>query len=142
MTRRHPASVCSTSSDSDLDPSASDDFSDWSDHAALPCRSLFDERVLPSVEEALAYDAQTYGWELGKECARLGVDEYGRMRLINYIRREVGDAKLGLSGILDIELSDRGMRCDAECQARCAAVSDRQGSALRGRRAAQACAGG
>jgi protein arginine N-methyltransferase 3 len=35
------------------------------------CRSLFEDKVLPSVEEALAYDKETHGFDLDAHCARL-----------------------------------------------------------------------
>jgi len=36
-----------------------------------PCRSLFDEKVLPSVEAAIAYDKNTHGFDLDAFCAGL-----------------------------------------------------------------------
>ncbi|KAJ7874239.1 protein arginine N-methyltransferase [Mycena olivaceomarginata] len=51
------------------------------------CRSLFEDKVLPSVEEALAYDKETHGFDLDAHCARLSLDTYQRIRLINFIRK-------------------------------------------------------
>ncbi|KAJ7618910.1 protein arginine N-methyltransferase [Mycena polygramma] len=52
-----------------------------------PCRSLFEDKMLPSVEEALAYDKKTHGFDLDGLCGRLSLDTYGRIRLINFIRK-------------------------------------------------------
>ncbi|KAK0503663.1 S-adenosyl-L-methionine-dependent methyltransferase [Armillaria luteobubalina] len=62
---------------------------DWvSDSARQPCRSLFEERSFPSVEEALKYDNTTYSFDLSGTCAKLSLDTHGRIRLINYIRKQ------------------------------------------------------
>ena len=36
-----------------------------------PCRSLFEEKDLPTVDEALTYDKSTHGFDLDAFCARL-----------------------------------------------------------------------
>ncbi|KAK0201522.1 protein arginine N-methyltransferase [Desarmillaria ectypa] len=62
---------------------------DWvSDSAHQPCRSLFEEKSFPSVEEALKYDNVTYDFDLNAICAKLSLDTHGRIRLINYIRKQ------------------------------------------------------
>ncbi|KAK0185705.1 S-adenosyl-L-methionine-dependent methyltransferase [Armillaria mellea] len=75
-----------SSSDEDDDDQTWDD---WvSDSARQPCRSLFEEKSFPSVEEALKYDHATYGFDLSGTCAKLSLDTHGRIRLINYIRKQ------------------------------------------------------
>ncbi|KAK0459992.1 S-adenosyl-L-methionine-dependent methyltransferase [Desarmillaria tabescens] len=75
-----------SSSDEDDDDQMWDD---WvSDSARQPCRSLFEEKSFPSVEEALKYDNVTYGFDLNGTCAKLSLDTHGRIRLINYIRKQ------------------------------------------------------
>ncbi|KAK0222152.1 S-adenosyl-L-methionine-dependent methyltransferase [Armillaria fumosa] len=75
-----------SSSDEDDDDQTWDD---WvSDSTRQPCRSLFEERSFPSVEEALKYDNATYGFDLSGTCAKLSLDTHGRIRLINYIRKQ------------------------------------------------------
>ncbi|KAJ7053116.1 S-adenosyl-L-methionine-dependent methyltransferase [Mycena amicta] len=48
-------------------------------------RSLFEDKVLPSVSEAMEWDRETWGFELGSEAKRMAT--YGRIRLVNYIRK-------------------------------------------------------
>ena len=72
---------------------ASDDSaSAWvSDFGAAPTKSLFGAETLDSAQAAVAHDAQK-GYDLAKEGSRLGLDLYGRMRLVNLIRRDVSEA--------------------------------------------------
>ncbi|WWD20249.1 hypothetical protein CI109_104725 [Kwoniella shandongensis] len=74
------------SSDSEVEDD--DNYSDWASTFgdALRTKSLFDETVLDTPELALKYDAEMHGFELGKESERLGLDMFGRIRLINLIR--------------------------------------------------------
>ncbi|KAK8849623.1 hypothetical protein IAR55_004958 [Kwoniella newhampshirensis] len=74
------------SSDSGVDDD--DNYSDWASTLgeALRTKSLFDETVLDTPELALAYDGEVWSFDLGKECERLGLDMFGRIRLINLIR--------------------------------------------------------
>ncbi|KIK65562.1 hypothetical protein GYMLUDRAFT_70665 [Collybiopsis luxurians FD-317 M1] len=77
----------------DGDSSSSDDddqtWDDWvSDSASHKfCRSLFDDKILPSVEAILAYDKAAHNFDLSEACARLALDVHGRIRLINFIRQ-------------------------------------------------------
>ncbi len=58
-----------SSSDEDDDDQTWDD---WvSDSARQPCRSLFEEKSFPSVEEALKYDNATHSFDLNGTCAKL-----------------------------------------------------------------------
>ncbi|CDO72229.1 hypothetical protein BN946_scf184970.g81 [Trametes cinnabarina] len=77
------------------DESSSDDDDDqtWDDWVSdslekRPCKSLFEDRTFDSVQEALAYDEATYGFSLKEVASRLALDQYQRIRLINWIRRE------------------------------------------------------
>jgi protein arginine N-methyltransferase 3 len=71
-----------------------EDFSDWASslHGARRTQSLFDaDTVLDTPEECLEHDERVHGYDVQKEGERLGLDDYGRIRLINYIRREVSE---------------------------------------------------
>ncbi|KAF8895249.1 protein arginine N-methyltransferase [Infundibulicybe gibba] len=61
---------------------------DWvSDSEIRSCQSLFDSTRLPSVEAILAYDKENHGFDLNEACSKLSLDFHGRIRLINYIRK-------------------------------------------------------
>ncbi|KAJ7465038.1 protein arginine N-methyltransferase [Mycena latifolia] len=77
-----------------------------------PCRSLFDEKDLPSVGEALAYDRNTHGFDLDVFCGRLTLDTHGRIRLINFIRKTnpTPAAVAVLTGTEEIFSSDEYLR--------------------------------
>ncbi|KAJ7776814.1 S-adenosyl-L-methionine-dependent methyltransferase [Mycena maculata] len=77
-----------------------------------PCRSLFEEKVLPSVEEALAYDKGTHAFDLDAFCAQLALDTHGRLRLINFIRKTnpTTAAVTALTGAEEIFSSDEYLR--------------------------------
>ncbi|KAJ7258773.1 arginine N-methyltransferase 3 [Mycena haematopus] len=63
---------------------------DWvSDSMERPCQSLFEDKMLPSVEEALVYDKGVHGFDLDGFCAQLSLDTYRRIRLVNFIRKTV-----------------------------------------------------
>lgn len=53
---------------------AGETWSDWvSDSMSKqPCRSLFEEKTLPSVSEALEYDKTVHGFDLNALCDKLG----------------------------------------------------------------------
>lgn len=63
--------------DSDCETSESEnDDQNWDDWVSdslirAPCPSLFDEKSLPSVEEALNYDKETHGFDLNGLCTKL-----------------------------------------------------------------------
>lgn len=69
---------------------ASDDSaSAWvSDFGAAPTKALFSNETFDNAQLALASDAAK-GYDLSKEGSRLKLDLYGRMRLVNLIRRDV-----------------------------------------------------
>jgi hypothetical protein len=88
-----PTSSRSTASSSETG-SDREDFSDWASslHGARRTQSLFDaDTVLDTPEECLEYDERVHGYNVQKEGERMGLDDYGRIRLINYIRREVSE---------------------------------------------------
>jgi type I protein arginine methyltransferase len=49
-------------------------WSDWLSDSApnQPCKSLFDDTLLPSVSDILLYDKATHGFELDVLCNKLG----------------------------------------------------------------------
>ncbi|KAI6107141.1 S-adenosyl-L-methionine-dependent methyltransferase [Pisolithus croceorrhizus] len=79
-----------SSSDSEDYPEEDNNFDDWVSDEALnrPCRSLFDEKDFPNVDDALRYDQSTHGFNLTETCTRLNLDLHQRIRLINYIRKD------------------------------------------------------
>ncbi|KAF8230032.1 arginine N-methyltransferase 3 [Tricholoma matsutake] len=91
----HPLDVYNKAQDTESDPSSSDqddDDQNWDDwvsdsFAKQSCKSLFDEKTFPSVEDALLYDKSNHAFDLNDICCRLSLDFHGRVRLINYIRR-------------------------------------------------------
>ncbi|EJF55863.1 protein arginine N-methyltransferase [Dichomitus squalens] len=80
----HPGESSSEDEDEDLT------WDDWvSDSLSKrPCKSLFENRTFDTVQEALAYDETTHGSSLKEITARLRLDPYKRIRLINWIRKE------------------------------------------------------
>ncbi|TBU22355.1 protein arginine N-methyltransferase [Dichomitus squalens] len=80
----HPGESSSEDEDEDLT------WDDWvSDSLSKrPCKSLFENRTFDTVQEALAYDETTHGFSLKEITARLRLDPYKRIRLINWIRKE------------------------------------------------------
>ncbi|PFH54009.1 hypothetical protein AMATHDRAFT_73046 [Amanita thiersii Skay4041] len=77
------------SSDGDEEDDEEENWDDWvSDSATTqPCRSLFDEKTLPSVEDALRHDKTVHTFDLDYICSNLSLDIHGRIRLINFIRK-------------------------------------------------------
>jgi type I protein arginine methyltransferase len=64
-----------------------EDVSDWVSEAEERTKSLFDEEYFASPLEALKHDKDVYGYDLQEEFRRLNLDFYGRMRLVNLIRK-------------------------------------------------------
>lgn len=82
---------------------------DWASDslAKVPCKSLFEDKTFDTVQEAMLYDETNHGFSLQATTARLGrlafsstmlnleltlpsgLDPYKRIRLINWIRKEV-----------------------------------------------------
>ncbi|KAI0045880.1 S-adenosyl-L-methionine-dependent methyltransferase [Auriscalpium vulgare] len=93
MSLRLPATpVRSEAGSDDGSQSSVDDaeetWSDWLSDSGRLCKSLFDDKTFPSAADSLKYDKDTHGFDLSTACQRLGLDFHGRIRLINYIRKE------------------------------------------------------
>ncbi len=59
----------SESSSSDQDET----WEDWVDDSPpKPCRSLFDDSEFPSVDQTIAYDKSTHGFDLGSAFTKMG----------------------------------------------------------------------
>ncbi|KAH9073434.1 S-adenosyl-L-methionine-dependent methyltransferase [Lactarius deliciosus] len=86
-----------TGSESGSEPAENEEvWSDWvSDSAdARQCKSLFEDKLLASAGEALDYDKKTHGFDLNSFCEEKALDFHDRVRLINYIRKEVWASNL------------------------------------------------
>ncbi|KAG2009785.1 arginine N-methyltransferase 3 [Coprinopsis cinerea AmutBmut pab1-1] len=78
----------SGSSSSESEDDNDQNWDDWvSDSEAVECPSLFEDKVLPSADEALKHDTTTHGFNLNEVCTKLNLDFHQRVRLINYIRK-------------------------------------------------------
>ncbi|CAM9440311.1 unnamed protein product, partial [Phaeothamnion confervicola] len=68
-----------------------EDWEDWeADEGSIPAQSLFCAETFATVEEALAHDRETYGFDLKGLCNELaGFDFYGAVKLINLVRSQV-----------------------------------------------------
>jgi protein arginine N-methyltransferase 3 len=110
MSFQIPANAAPSDSGSD---SASDDggCSDWASSfgEARHTQSLFDTSTHASPEAALAADKAAHGFDLNATTERLGLDLYGRMRLINLIRKE----KLSAKDVAAIAKDDARLNDDA-----------------------------
>ncbi|KAF8635937.1 hypothetical protein AX15_000108 [Amanita polypyramis BW_CC] len=76
------------SSEEDLDD-GDENWDDWVSDSFVqpPCRSLFDDATFPSVEDAIHHDQATHGFNLDQICKKISLDIHGRIRLVNYIRK-------------------------------------------------------
>jgi protein arginine N-methyltransferase 3 len=83
---RAPSSA-GTSSTSDPDDRCSDWASSFGE--ARRTKSLFDDEFFPTAEAALEHDREVHDFDLVRFAKALGLDIYGRMRLINHVRRQV-----------------------------------------------------
>ncbi|KAJ2919153.1 hypothetical protein MD484_g1262, partial [Candolleomyces efflorescens] len=79
----------SGSSSSESEGDEDQNWDDWvsDSNEQQECRSLFDEAVLPSVEAAVKHDISTHSFDINEFSSKLGFDFHGRVRLINYIRK-------------------------------------------------------
>lgn len=90
-----------------------DDDQNWDDWVSdslekQECPSLFDDVKLPSAKEAIEYDKGKHSFDLDQVCSKLGewttsqrseqhselragLDFHGRIRLINYLRKNVNN---------------------------------------------------
>ncbi|KAH7910487.1 S-adenosyl-L-methionine-dependent methyltransferase [Hygrophoropsis aurantiaca] len=104
--RTESSTVDDSDSDSTDNDSQDNNFDGWDDPAldSQPCHSLFcctdtadgdmsasDTRrvdeVFTDARAALAHDREAHGFHFEAVCTRMGLDFYGRIRLINYIRK-------------------------------------------------------
>lgn len=85
-----PDKAYASDSGSETDDS-DDNCSDWASNfgEALRTKSLFDEEVFPTPEEAIAHDKAKHGVDVKEVKDKLGLDVYGLMRLVNLIRGQV-----------------------------------------------------
>ena len=108
----------SGSSDEDDNDDNWDDFAEDS-IAQQPCVSLFEDKTFPSVTEALENDKSKYNFDIDKLCSRisayfidlhilpifwlfgLDLDFHQRIRLVNYIRKNVRSIYRGWSSFTD-----------------------------------------
>ncbi|KAH6912597.1 arginine N-methyltransferase 3 [Coprinopsis sp. MPI-PUGE-AT-0042] len=82
----HLESGSSNSESSDNEDQTWDDWVSDSE-AQRECPSLFEDKTLPSAEDALKYDSETHGFNIDSMCSKLALDFHGRVRVINYIRK-------------------------------------------------------
>ena len=76
MTSFLPSRTPSVSSSEDDDDDQT--YDDWVSASGDPrARSLFDERELANIAEALKYDRDTYGFDLGAFSKQLGMPDHG-----------------------------------------------------------------
>lgn len=88
----HPLDVYNKAQDTESDPSSSDqddDDQNWDDwvsdsFAKQSCKSLFDEKTFPSVEDALLYDKSNHAFDLNDICCRL-CPHFSPLRTITFI---------------------------------------------------------
>lgn len=98
--RQHSASFAISSQpppESDSGSSSStgeDDDADWNDWVSdaddgsgQACTSLFDASEHGSLQAAIAYDKEKFGFDLQEVCAKLRLDFYARVRLVNFLRK-------------------------------------------------------
>jgi hypothetical protein len=91
MSYRLPPNAAPASSGSDTEDDLDDGCSDWASSLgeARRTKSLFDDSVHESPEAALRYDEREHQFGLDKLCEQWQLDMYGRIRLVNLIRRDV-----------------------------------------------------
>ncbi|PCH40423.1 arginine N-methyltransferase 3 [Wolfiporia cocos MD-104 SS10] len=112
----HLSSSNAQFSDSGSDRSSSTDDADetWDDWVSdsmenRPCKSLFEQdKTFTTVAEAVNHDKLVYGIDLDDLCARLSLDPYQRIRLINWIRKE----KPAPSGVLELQGTEQFLSSD------------------------------
>lgn len=65
----------SGSSSSETEDDEDQTWDDWvsDSNEQQECHSLFDEKVLPSVDAAISYDKATHGFDINEKAAALGV---------------------------------------------------------------------
>lgn len=66
--------------------SDSEHWSDWEGEDGTVYKSLFEDKSFDTVQDCLVYDKKAYGVNLESLRVRFGLDYYGTMKLVNYIR--------------------------------------------------------
>jgi protein arginine N-methyltransferase 3 len=92
MSYRVPTTSLNIQDDSGSSSGEEEDrLSDWASSLgeALQTKSLFADRTFPNPEAAVAFDTKEHGFSIKDESEKKGLDIYGRMRLINWIRKQV-----------------------------------------------------
>eukprot|EP01024_Parvocaulis_polyphysoides_P051837 TRINITY_DN5112_c0_g3_i1.p1 TRINITY_DN5112_c0_g3~~TRINITY_DN5112_c0_g3_i1.p1 ORF type:complete len:404 (+),score=69.21 TRINITY_DN5112_c0_g3_i1:35-1213(+) len=84
----------------DLIEEEEEEWDEWEEQEEDQTKSLFDDTVLPSVEDCLQYDQQAYSFNIATFCAKNNLDDVGRIKLINFIRSEVSKGGNPLSQII------------------------------------------
>ncbi|KAJ2453513.1 hypothetical protein EV183_002152 [Coemansia sp. RSA 2336] len=92
-------------------------WSDWSDRADLPARSLFDAHVTASAEECWSYMLDEYGFDIHKLREARSLSFHQTVMLINFIRRAARQntcyacgSKVAGSGALAAHIKQMGPR--------------------------------
>ncbi|CAD7700068.1 unnamed protein product [Ostreobium quekettii] len=62
-------------------------------------RSLFSNEQFPSAEAAIEHDAQEFGFDIVDYVAKTGLDEFGAIKLVNYLRSEVQAGREPLTAV-------------------------------------------
>ena len=80
-----------------MDPSRGDDDDDddddnwegWAEPEDAPTTDLFSARIFDSAAECLAYALSEHSLDLAAVVAELRLDIYGRVKLVNYVRKGI-----------------------------------------------------
>jgi protein arginine N-methyltransferase 3 len=102
-----PPSDSGSDSDSVSDGGCSDWASSFGEARHTIC--LFSDATHPNPDAALAADKAATGFDLRETADRLGLDLYGRMRLVNLIRKQ----KLSAKDVAAIKREDVRLKDDA-----------------------------
>jgi protein arginine N-methyltransferase 3 len=94
MSYRIPSTSANINAQDDSGSSSGEEedrLSDWASSlgAALETKSLFTDRIFPNPQAAIAFDTTEHGFNIKDESEKKGFDLYGRMRYINWIRKNV-----------------------------------------------------
>ncbi|KAJ2907518.1 hypothetical protein GGI21_003811, partial [Coemansia aciculifera] len=104
-----------TDSDAEEADQKDDSWNDWDEKADMPAKSLFDQHMVPSVEECLEYMKREYSFDLLKTKSDRALDFYKTVALVNIIRRSTAqntcfacDVKLGSAEELAAHVKQSG----------------------------------
>lgn len=89
------------------------DWSEWGDDDGdEPTKSLFSETVLPSAQQAIAFDAREHNFDVRQFRSQNNLSDYDTVRCINYIRAEVAAGRFTVSALSDRTTSGRPWQKD------------------------------